>query len=64
MGQLHLKYKYKKNKLSCRRKLDGTVKILNNEYNIIREIPGGDYAITSLSSDDDGEYLFIVYKDI
>ncbi len=44
--------------------LDGTRKILNNEYNIIREIPGGDYAITSLSSDDDGEYLFIVYKDI
>ena len=42
---------------------DGTVKIFNNEYNIIREIPGGNYAITSLSTDDDGEYLFIAYKD-
>ena len=42
---------------------DGTVKILNNEYNIIREIPGGDYALTSLSTDDDGEYLFIAYKE-
>ena len=63
MGQFHLKYKYKKNKLSCRRKLDGTVKILNNEYNIIWEIPGGNYAVTSLSTDDDWEYLFISYKD-
>ena len=35
----------------------------NNEYNIIREIPGGDYAVTSLSTDDDGEYLFIAYKN-
>ena len=42
---------------------DGSVKILNNEYNIIREIPGGDYAVTSLSTDDDGEYLFIAYKN-
>ena len=42
---------------------DGTVKILNNEYNVDREIPGGEYAVTSLSTDDDGDFLFIVYKN-
>ena len=42
---------------------DGSVKILNSEYNIQREIPGGDYAVTSLSADDQGEYLFIAYKN-
>jgi len=42
---------------------DGTVKILNSEYNLDREIPGGEYAVTSLSTDDDGEFLFIGYKD-
>ena len=42
---------------------DGSVKILNSEYNIQREIPGGDYAVTSLSGDDQGEYLFIAYKN-
>ena len=31
---------------------DGSVKILNSEYNIEREIPGGEYAVTSLSTDD------------
>jgi guanine nucleotide-binding protein subunit beta-2-like 1 protein len=42
---------------------DGTVKILNSEYNIEREIPGEEYAVTSLSSDEDGFFLFIAYKN-
>ena len=42
---------------------DGSVKILNSEYNIEREIPGGEYAVTSLSTDDDGDFLFIAYKN-
>ena len=42
---------------------DGKVKILNNEYNVEREIPGDDYAVTSLSADDDGDFLFIAYKN-
>ena len=42
---------------------DGSVKILNSEYSIEREIQGGEYAVTSLSTDDDGDYLFIAYKN-
>ena len=42
---------------------DGSVKILNSEYNIHREIPGGEYAVTSISTDDQGDYLFIAYKN-
>ena len=42
---------------------DGSVKILNNEYNLDREIPGGEYAVTSLSTDEDGDFLFIAYKN-
>jgi len=42
---------------------DGTVKILNSEYNLDREIPGGEYAVTSLSTDDEGDFLFIAYKN-
>ena len=42
---------------------DGSVKILNSEYNIYKEIPGGEYAVTSLSADDEGEYLFVAYKN-
>ena len=42
---------------------DGTVKILNSEYNVDKEIPGGEYAVTSLSTDDDGDFLFIAYKN-
>ena len=42
---------------------DGTVKILNSDYNVDKEIPGGEYAVTSLSTDDDGDFLFIAYKD-
>ena len=42
---------------------DGTVKILNSEYNIERTIKGGEYAVTSLSTDEEGDYLFIAYKN-
>ena len=42
---------------------DGSVKILNSEYNIQKEIPGGEYAVTSLSCDDQGDYLFVAYKN-
>ena len=42
---------------------DGTVKILNSEYNLDREIPGGEYAVTSLSTDEEGDFLFIAYKN-
>jgi guanine nucleotide-binding protein subunit beta-2-like 1 protein len=42
---------------------DGSVKLLNSEYNLDREIPGGEYAVTSLSTDDDGDFLFIAYKN-
>jgi len=42
---------------------DGSVKILNNEYNLDRELPGGEYAVTSLSTDADGDFLFIAYKN-
>ena len=42
---------------------DGTVRILNSEYNVDKEIPGGEYAVTSLSTDDDGDFLFISYKN-
>jgi guanine nucleotide-binding protein subunit beta-2-like 1 protein len=38
---------------------DGSVKLLNNEYNIDREIPGEDYAVTSLSTDEEGDFLFV-----
>ena len=42
---------------------DGTVKILNSEYNLDKEIPGGEYAVTSLSTDEEGDFLFIAYKN-
>ena len=42
---------------------DGSVKILGSEYNIVSEIHGSEYAVTSLGADDDGEFLFIAYKN-
>ena len=42
---------------------DGSVKILNNDYNLDREIPGEEYAVTSLSTDEDGDFLFVAYKN-
>lgn len=42
---------------------DGSVKILGSDFNVQREIPGGEYAVTSLSADDAGDYLFIAYKN-
>ena len=42
---------------------DGSVKIFNKDYQLQREILGGEYAVTSLSTDDKGEYLFVAYKN-
>lgn len=42
---------------------DSNVRLLNEEYIIEKEIPGDDYAVTSISVDDDGEFLFIAYKN-
>ena len=42
---------------------DGSVKIFNKDYQLQREIQGGEYAVTSLSTDDKGEYLFVAYKN-
>jgi len=42
---------------------DGSVKILNKDYEVQREIQGGEYAVTSLSTDDKGDYLFVAYKN-
>ena len=39
------------------------VRILNSDYNISKEIPEGEYALSSLSTDDDGDFLFIAYKN-
>ena len=53
----------KKNNFIAIGSWDGSVKILNSEYNLDREIPGGEYAVTSLSTDEDGDFLFIAYKN-
>lgn len=42
---------------------DSTVKILNSEYNLDREIPGNEYAVTGMSTDDEGDFLFIAFKN-
>ena len=42
---------------------DGSVKILNSEYNLDREIAGGEYSVISLSTDEEGDFLFIGYKN-
>jgi guanine nucleotide-binding protein subunit beta-2-like 1 protein len=42
---------------------DGSVKILNSEYNAFKDIPGEEYAVTSLSCDEDGDFLFVAYKN-
>ena len=42
---------------------DGTVHIFNSDYQPERVIRGGEYAVTSLSADEEGEFLFIAYKD-
>ena len=42
---------------------DGSVKVLNSEYNVDKEIQGNEYAVTSMSTDDDGDFLFIAYKN-
>lgn len=42
---------------------DGSVKILGSEYNVVSEVPENEYAVTSISTDDDGDFLFIAYKN-
>ena len=42
---------------------DSSVTIFGSEYNSLRKIEGNDYAVTSISCDDEGEFLFIAYKD-
>ena len=42
---------------------DSSVQILNSEYNIEGEIPGNDYAVTSMCGDGEGDFIFIAYKN-
>ena len=42
---------------------DGSVRILGSDYNLVTEVPGSEYAVTSLSADEAGEFLFIAYKN-
>ena len=42
---------------------DSSVTIFAADYNILRRIEGNDYAVTSLSCDDEGDFLFIAYKN-
>jgi WD40 repeat protein len=42
---------------------DGSVKILNSEYNAFKDIPGEEYAVISLSCDEDGHFLFVACKN-
>lgn len=42
---------------------DSDVRIFNKEYSHFRVIKGNDYAVTSMSVSDEGDYLFIAYKD-
>lgn len=41
---------------------DGSVKILNSEYNAFKDIPGEEYAVTSLSCDEDGDFYSLLTK--
>ena len=43
--------------------MDGDVRILDHEFSIIRIIEGGDYGVTSLSASDEGDFLFVAYKN-
>jgi len=42
---------------------DGSVKLLNSEYTLNTIVPEGEYAVTSLSTDEDGDFLFIAFKN-
>ena len=43
--------------------MDGDVSILDHEYSIIRTIKGEEYGVTSLSASDEGDFLFVGYKN-
>jgi len=42
---------------------DSSVTIFDSGYTVLRRIEGNDYAVTSLSCDDEGDFLFIAYKN-
>ena len=42
---------------------DSNVRIYNQEYSSFRKIKGNDYAVTSMSVSDEGDYLFVAHKD-
>lgn len=43
--------------------MDGDVRILNHDYTVIRTIPGEGYGVTSISPSDEGDFIFISYKN-
>lgn len=42
---------------------DSDVRIFNKEYSNFRLIKGNDYAITSMSASEEGDYLFVAHKN-
>ena len=43
--------------------MDGDVSILDHEYSIVRTIKGEEYGVTALSASDEGDFLFVAYKN-
>ena len=43
--------------------MDGDVRILDHDYTIIRTIPGEGYGVTSISPSDEGDFIFVSYKN-
>lgn len=43
--------------------MDGDVRILNQEYTVVRVIEGGEYGVTALSVSLEGDFLFVAYKN-
>ena len=43
--------------------MDGSVSILDHEYSIVRTIKGEDYGVSALSASDEGDFLFVAYKN-
>ena len=42
---------------------DGKVRIFNHDCSTCRVIPGGEYGVTSMCVSDEGDFLFVAYKD-
>ena len=64
MGHLHFKYKQKKTNYLAVGSWDGTVKILNNEYKIIREIRGGEQYKLKRENENDSKHVLETGADI